>query len=281
MSQPLGKEKKSSILTPEEIAGMNFLEGMDNLPDTEEFLTTVLGKKNSRFVLTDEPDLNETMLNANYNAYFWRAISYARKYERNPEVVKKALEDITLPFLRLMIELGIRGKKILFAGCGTARDLQTALMAGFEAFGIDYSPHMIIYAQHFINTQIHLNPELALLSIEEMANLDMPGAFGGVFLESALAHVKKKDAPQVLNDCADLLEVDGLCLVGFRLTADGNVYFVEEPELGIRYFTSLTEEQAYSLVDSTGRFRILKVEYKEHPVPERPGFLNMYLQKIT
>lgn len=283
MSKLLDKEGKKTIWTQEEIAGFNFLELEDesNLPDAVALFSEAFGKKNSRFVITDQPDLNETMWNANYNAYFWRALMYAKKYERNTEVVKKALDDITFPFFDLMSESGLGGKKILFAGCGTARDLQVALLSGFAAFGIDYSPHMIAYAMHFISTQIQVSPELALLNIEEMASLDMPGAFGGVFLESALAHVKKEDAPQVLNDCADLLEPGGICLVGFRLTDTGNVYFVEEPELGIRYFTSFTEGQAYSLVDSTGRFKILKVEYKEHPIPERPGYLNMYLQKIA
>lgn len=227
------------------------------------------------FEFTGDRDLSQAQIDATHLSYYLFADTYIRLFERTDSGLFKAMEDTIIPFTELIGRELASQKKILFAGSGSGRDMEQFQKMGFKVFGIDTSSTMLDFSRAIIQENTGLSPMLALMSIEMMGFGEE--SFDGIFCESALSHVRKKDIPSVLDQCQHFLKKDGVALFGFRESDSGEVYRTQDP-VGIRYNTSHTKEEVVTYFDNSD-FDIVHMKTVDHPVKLRPKYLNIFARK--
>lgn len=288
MTPRVDDDTRARILNTDYLQGIQEWMSLFDMED-EPFEGLDFGEPDVPYEVIDgEPDLTPHMLDAIKNSYTNAAcvIWYALLYERSRESVERSIEYLIQPFVNRLEEVGFFDGDILFPGCGTGRDMRTLQeVFGYNVFGLDYSRQMLNLLKYFSKVHEELEPPLALMKIEQMAKLleknnTFPSQFTGIFFESAAAHVRKSELPDVLNTCADLLVDGGIMLLTLRLTKHGWVYRTED-KAGIRYYTSYTLDEAKAMINASGRWRILEQTTNKHLIEGRPEFGNFILQKIS
>lgn len=211
----------------------------------------------------DQNDLTDKQVEITRQTYQEYADRYVLNYERRQGALEEARLFTIDPFLRAFEKYNLSGK-ILFAGCGSGRDLQEASKQGFTCVGVDTSLHMIN-----IGKIMGIKEPLMEMNIEE---LDLPNhSFAGIFCETAIAHVKKKSLPSVLKNFARLLVNGGLLLVTFR-KGEGRVYRTEDKVGGRRYYTTFLPKEVISILNESG-FEV--ISKSSHKVGNRPPYYNL------
>lgn len=211
----------------------------------------------------DQDDLTDKQVEITRQTYREYADRYVLNYERRQGALEEARLFTLDPFLRSFEKYNLSGK-VLFAGCGSGRDLQEASKQGFTCVGVDISLQMIN-----IGKIMGIKEPLMEMDLEE---LDFPNnSFAGIFCETAIAHVKKKSLPKVLENFARLLTKDGLLLLTFR-KGDGRVYRTEDKVGGKRYYTTFLAKEAISILNQAG-FEVLSKS--SHKVGSRPPYYNL------
>jgi SAM-dependent methyltransferase len=214
-------------------------------------------------------DLTDQQIEITRRTYFDRAQEYVKFHERRPGALEKAQLDTLDPFLNRFKQSGLSGS-ILFAGCGSGRDMEYANNQGLSTQGIDISPAMLEIAKNYVN-----GSPLAQMDITELA---FPNEhFDGIFCETALSHIKKSELPIALNSFYKTLSSNGLVLFGFR-QGDGHVYAVRDAFGLERYNTTLTIEEAEALITDS-KFQILNINIAVHALPNRPNFIDIIAKK--
>lgn len=214
----------------------------------------------------DESDLTDEMVEITRRTYEAKADRYVLSYERRQGALEEARLFTLDPFLRMMKKKKVGGK-ILFAGCGSGRDMGEAVRQGYECVGIDISEPMLN-----IGKIMGIEAPMMIMNLESLA---FPvSSFGGIFCETALAHVKKKHLSEVLKHYSERIVDGGVALITFRL-GNGRVYEVEDI-VGKRFFTSVTENEGVSLVRDAG-FKIESRTY--HQVGGRPAYYDLIVSK--
>ena len=168
---------------------------------------------------TENMDLTEEQILITRQTYERNADRYVLNYERRDGALDEARLFTLDPFLREFEKQGLKGK-ILFTGCGSGRDMEEATRQGFTVVGIDTSLHMI-------NIGKIMGIKSPMMEMD-MEHMDFPdNSFDGIFCETAVAHVRKKNIPTLLNSFRRILVSGGLLLVTFR-KGDGTVYMTED-----------------------------------------------------
>jgi SAM-dependent methyltransferase len=225
-------------------------------------------------------DLSDPEIEATQLSYALGAEPFSFFFERKKGALEKALKDTLNPFFEIIHQLfpDISNEQIdvLFAGCGTARDLEHAMETGYSVYGIDSSEKMIELAARALYVANLLKDQLPL-EVMNILVMSLEKRFTALFCESAGSHIKKSDMPQVLNDFADNLVEGGVALLGFRGSQTGEVYRTQDP-VGIRYNTSYTQAELDDLL-AKSRFQVLKVTTAAHQVATRPGFINYFVRR--
>lgn len=221
---------------------------------------TDLKKLEIKFLESEE--LTDEQVIATRLAYENNADDYVLNYERRIGALAEARIFTLDPFLKLLKEKDINGK-VLFAGCGSGRDLQEATEQGFSCVGIDISESMIN-----IGKILSIPAPLLKMDIEKM---EFPtNSFSGVFCDTAITHIKKKGIGKVLEEFHAILEANGVLFVSFR-RGKGKLYMTDD-RVGKRYYTTMPASKARKILSHAG-FEI--VSTSSHKVGVRPAYYNL------
>jgi len=219
-------------------------------------------KKGVLVTFLDQTELSDDQISKTRDAYEINADKYVLNYERRLGALDEARLFTLDPFLKLFQSSGQMGK-ILFAGCGSGRDMQEAVRKGFTCVGIDISTHMLN-----IGKIIGLNSPLIYMDIEKM---DFPdNSFDGIFCDTAITHIKKKGIEAVISDFKRLLAPGGVLFVSFR-KGDGMVYMTDD-KVGKRYYMTTTPKRADRYLTEAG-FEI--ISKSSHKIGLRPAYYNL------
>jgi ubiquinone/menaquinone biosynthesis C-methylase UbiE len=219
------------------------------------------------FTYLDNVELTDNQLEVTRKTYEDNADKYVLNYERRSGALEEARLFTLDPFLKAYKKSKLT-EKILFAGCGSGRDLEESSNEGFSCVGIDISSHMIN-----IGKIMGIKQPLLMMDIEKMDFSDQ--LFGGIFCETALAHVKKSSLPKVLKNFNRLLVKNGIALITFRC-GDGRVYMTEDKVGGIRYYSTVTEREGNRYIKEAG-FDIISKTL--HQVGKKPPYYNLIVVK--
>jgi len=218
---------------------------------------------------TEDLDLTDEQISITRRTYLDFADNYVTNFERTNGALERTRPYTLDPFL-LHYRQNNLTHPILFAGCGSGRDLEYVNRQNIKTLGIDTSEAMINLA--------HKSGVNSPLSVGDLSSLTFePEAFDGIFCETALSHIKKSELKNVVDSFYRLLKINGLALLGFRL-GNGMVYGTDDATGGLRYNTTLTETEIQNLVDAS-KFKILETNISQHSISSRPPFYNIIIQK--
>lgn len=207
-------------------------------------------------------DLTDDQINITRNTYEYNANDYVLNYERRTGALEEARIFTLDPFLKLVRDKKLTSR-LLFAGCGSGRDLEEAIRQGHSCVGIDISESMLN-----IGKILSIQAPLIKMNIERM---EFPKeTFSGIFCDTAITHIRKKGIRKVLEDFYGLLEKDGVLFVAFRKGA-GKTYLTLD-KVGKRYYTTQSCKKSRLLLRSVG-FEIISVS--THRVGIRPPYYNL------
>lgn len=226
--------------------------------------------KKQDFFYQENLDLTDDQIYITQQTYLQHAEDYVFNFERKDGALEHARPFTVDPFLK-HLSLDQQKGTVLFAGCGSGRDIQVFNNLGIDTVGIDISEKLLE-----IGKKIGVKTPLKKMDLQE---INLPESnFTGIFCETAISHIKKAHLRQVLDNFYKLLKPEGLCLLGFR-QGNGHVYYTDDAVGGRRYNTTFSSDEV-SLIISQSRFKILEKNVADHQVKERPSFINLITQKI-
>lgn len=174
----------------------------------------------------------EEMTIACYDATVDEYISY--NDSRHP--MKAA--DLFLPHLH-------KNAYILDLGCGPGRDTKIFTNKGFQVTGIDLSRNMIKAAKEkCVNATFHV------MNMEKLEFTDE--TFDGIWANSSLLHISKKNIPKVLGEVYRILKVGGIFYLslkqgdGERIVSDQRYTETE------KFFSYFRAEEMETLLKEAG-----------------------------
>lgn len=147
-------------------------------------------------------------------------------------------------FLSHIKEVLPEGSRILDVGSGTGLDVQYLREAGFLAYGIDISQHMIEHAVKLVGPYFKQTDVRVL-------NQCQCDAFDAIISVALFQHLARTDAPTILHGMQHLLKSGGLLCI---ITKAGEGFYWDT-RLGAsfpRAVTLYTEAEFYSLLLKSG-----------------------------
>lgn len=220
------------------------------------------------FTFLDETDLTEKQIEITQRSYRDNARAYAMDYERNMNINGSAIYKTLIPFLS-QYELNNLTDPILFAGCGSCRDLQFCEGAGFQCIGIDTSGELLEIARdQGVKSQ--------LISIDILNYSFIDNFYGGIYCDTALTHTTRDNVLIALNKFQSALKKNGVLFMEFR-NGNGKVYKTVD-DYGERYYATTSVDSALTLVRSAG-FKINLHKIDKHPIQGRPDFIAIIATK--
>lgn len=221
------------------------------------------------FFYTEDFDLTDEQIAITQETY----LKFAGNYVFNFERIDGALENtrpVTLdPFIAHYKKFKLT-QPVLFAGCGSCRDLEFASQQGIATIGLDISQPMLNIAR-----SVGIESPLEIMDILNISY--EKNSFDGIFCETALSHIKKSDLPKVIKNFLGILRPRGIALIGFRL-GTGKVYFTDDSTGGVRYNTSVTKKEIKKMIAEEG-LKILDTNIGEHQIKNRPPSYILIIQK--
>ena len=165
-------------------------------------------------------------------------------YEKNHrEYIEATLQVDMSALYQPFCQMLHKNAKILDAGCGSGRDTQFFINAGFEVVAIDASSKMVKATKKLTGA------DCRQMSFEE---LKLENDFDGIWACASLLHVKRAGLPSVLTKFASVLRPNGVMYISFK-------HGTEEREAGLRYFNDLNQDLFNVIVANVPNFEINKV----------------------
>lgn len=234
--------------------------------------------------------------------------------EWSHSMIFKTHVDTRRPFLIALLALKILEDPILFAGCGTGRDIAflhrdildikflrtTEPTPVFEGeykmelkrrhheekekrkkeinprlIGVDQSQEMLDIAKDRIGFPM----DFILEDISELSSIDS-GSIGAIFCESAITHLTPDKIRKALKRYFEVLKEGGIAFIGFRTKDQKSTHstYTTSDVFGTRHYSVLTEEEQEQLLRDAG-FIIIYKKRQDHPDKNRPSFTNYIIQK--
>jgi SAM-dependent methyltransferase len=137
------------------------------------------------------------------------------------------------------------GGRVLDLGCGTGRDTQAILEAGFVVTAVDGSAAMAAEAQKRIGRPI------TVMLFEDMT---FDACFDGIWASASLLHVPRAGLPAVLRRVRAALKPGGLVEAGFKSGGTEG-----RDGLG-RYYNYLDAEELETMFRAAGRWSSLELK---------------------
>lgn len=225
--------------------------------------------KKPTFIYIDETDLTEDQIKITQRSYRENAESYAMDYERNMDVNGTVIYKNLVPFLN-QFERNKNKGTILFAGCGSCRDLQFCENSGFRCLGIDTSNELLSIAKE-------QGVKSPLNAVDIFKYHFLPKSLSGIYCDTALTHTTRKNLVTGLNIFHKTLKKNGVLFMEFR-RGDGRIYRTID-SFGERYYITYPLEIAKKIIRSAG-FKINSLKIDQHPISGRPDFIAIIATKI-
>lgn len=225
--------------------------------------------KKLTFIYLDETDLTDEQIKITQRSYRENAQSYAMDYERNMNVNGTVIYKNLVPFLN-QFEQNKNMGTILFAGCGSCRDLQFCENSGFQCLGIDTSKQLLDIAKE--------QGVKSLLSAVDIFKYDfIPNSLGGIYCDTALTHSTRGNLSKGLRIFHNALKKNGVLFMEFR-RGDGKIYRTID-NFGERYYITYPLKDAKKTIKAAG-FKINSVKVDQHPIIGRPDFIAIIATKV-
>lgn len=228
-------------------------------------------KQDSGVTFLETTDLTEEQIEVTQNSYRKFAMAYGLEYERNMDLNGAVIYKTLVPFLRQYEKNKLdKLETIVFAGCGSCRDLQFAENSGFSCMGIDTSNELLDIARK----------EGVKSPLECVNILKFPyqiDQFGGIYCDTALNHTNRSGLTDGIKYFYNALTKNGVLFLAFRV-GNGKVYKTLD-NYGERYYLTHSKGEACKLVVNGG-FEINKMISDKHPISGRPDFLGIIATKL-
>lgn len=121
--------------------------------------------------------------------------------------------------------------RILDAGCGSGRDTQAFLTAGYDAEAFDGSEEMVKAASKFTQKQVHL---------VRFQELDFAKEFDAIWANASIIHVPYEELPDVLSRLHKALKSEGILYASFKKGDShrliGERHFYDQDEITIKAY---------------------------------------------
>ncbi len=144
---------------------------------------------------------------------------------------------------------GLKGKRVLDAGCGGGRDIAEFIKRGIEVDGIDYSRETIKKCKEQF-------PKATFYE-GDMRKIDLPdNTYDGIWACASLLNLKKKDILLVLFKFKRILKSNGKLFISVK---EGEGERMIKDRAGQRFFSFYSLRELKRLVEKAG----FKVNYTE------------------
>ncbi len=203
--------------------------------------------------------------NITQNTYDKFVLEYAEMWEWNKKTYKEIIKNNIIPFCKFCKQ----GGKILIAGCGTGRDYKILSEKGFSCLGIDYSKSMLDEAKR------RTNGNFLRMDVKDYFSKDQ---YDGIYCESAITHLSKKNARLVLSNFFKNLTNEGILYAAVKIGEPG--IYVSDDLGGKRYYLIHDKDKFCKLVNNTG-FDIIETIVSDHTDVNRPKWLSIVARKKT
>lgn len=206
-------------------------------------------------------DFHYRFTKSTYNKF---ALKYADMWEWNKETFKEILINNIAPFRRFCKKNG----KVLLAGSGTGRDYKLLSEKGFSCIGVDYSKTMIKEARKRTG---------GVFMESDIRDISYRKKYDGIYCESLLTHLSKKDAKSVLQKFFNILNNNGILYLAVKIGKQG--IYVSDDIGGKRYYMVYDKNNFCNLVKRVG-FDIIHTVVSDHTEKSRPKWFSLVGRKI-
>ena len=166
------------------------------------------------------------------------------------------------PFLELLDE----GAHILDLGCGSGRDSEQFIKAGYKVTPMDGSAEIAAYAEQLLGQKVSVNTFQEMTFTEE---------FDGVWASASLLHCPRKHIPNVLKRIHSALKLDGIAYLSFKWGEEDTV-----DDRG-RAFTNYTLDSLKQELKQCTKFEVLNMWQETTPLRGREQkWVNALLKKV-
>ena len=187
-------------------------------------------------------------------------------YNKNSEAfiqstISADLNDLQNKFLNIL-----NGNKILDFGCGSGRDTQCFIEAGYDVDAIDGSIELCKSASTYTGIQVkHML----------FQDLDKESYYDGIWACSSILHLPKPELKDVLSKMNKALKDDGIIYTSFK-------YGDFEGERNGRFFTDFTLDIFKNFIKDVDNLMIKEywITKDVRPGREEEKWLNLLLQKM-
>src|SRR3989344_8102600 len=167
-------------------------------------------------------------------------------YDAMADKYAKKLNDYApLPEREKFISFLPNHARILDVGCGPGRDCEYFIKQGFEVVGVDLSDKLLDIAKQRV-------PQASFYK-QDLRSLDFsPSFFHGIWACASLHHLKRTEAPQVLQIFFQLLKPDGTLFILVK-EGQGEADITESLSSGLsRHFVYFMLEELTGLLEKAG-----------------------------
>jgi len=146
-----------------------------------------------------------------------------------------------MKFIALLPQQG----SILDLGCAAGRDSEYFSTKGFRVVGVDLSEKLLAIAKKRLPQIIFLKQDIRHLQF-------LDGSFDGIWACAILLHLKRKEVPQVVARCYELLKPGGIMFLMMK-KGEGEIDIAEKLSSGeSRHFTLLQSKEINQMVKAAG-----------------------------
>lgn len=141
-----------------------------------------------------------------------------------------------------------RESRILDLGCGSGRDARYFSDRGYNVIGVDLSENLLDIARE--------NAPDADFRLMDIAELDFQqNYFDGIWANASIIHVPKKDLPEVLYACYDILH--GIMYASFKIGEGEQMLEDKRYENARKFYAFYSMEEIEEFAKKAG-FEVLK-----------------------
>lgn len=130
-----------------------------------------------------------------------------RFYSENAAIYAAVLSDASLKRLDRFLTRLPAGATILELGCGSGRDSEFMIARGFHVVPTDGIPEMASQASRRLGIPV---------SVLRFEDIDMIGAFDGIWANACLLHVRRSDLGRILWKIHSALRSGGVLHASFK-----------------------------------------------------------------
>ena len=209
-------------------------------------------------------DITKNQLKTTKKFYDNFAEEYADRIEWNNTTIKEIKKLNIDP----VCQLCKKGGSLLLVGCGTGRDFHFFQEKGYHCIGIDNSASMLQEARKRVVGKFI---QLDLRRLDELNK-----KFDGIYCESALTHIPKRELPAVLSNFKENLQPEGIIYIAVKI---GKRQVFEKETFGAKRFFIIYEKQEFISHLTRAGMRIVWSKTSEHTLSGFPQWFSLIVRR--